>query len=364
MLGQIMITNSSDLCCNTFDALFTKPCRWRNEWSICEIGGDQMDWIRAKNSWGDEKGYLIFGTEEKARDYFIIAGSHKKLHSEESAMLVSDPAQCQEGDGLLTFRYWTSPKVKIRACIRRPNQGRAYNWCSKDYIGGDPGPANITIPGSILHTFEIVIEARNFNFDAFGLQGGLCIVDEITYSAIAVHHCKLVPHIEPPIPMPKETCRTIVCSFDNGKCLDSLRGSGWKLAMGAVGNRHTGIRKSLKSNYAYARGPGTKTISFDEFDITREAQLEFCYYRYSFNYYLLLSIYLTRKSEKNRKKIFTSQPIDAYPHHWICEGIRIDAGIYAEIDFVAEKLKNENNFVGIDQIGLTDPKTGISMCKK
>lgn len=66
MLGQIMITNSSDLCCNTFDALFTKPCRWRNEWSICEIGGDQMDWIRAKNSWGDEKGYLIFGTEEKA----------------------------------------------------------------------------------------------------------------------------------------------------------------------------------------------------------------------------------------------------------------------------------------------------------
>lgn len=46
----------------------------------------------------------------------------------------------------------------------------------------------------------------------------------------------------------------------------------------------------LESNYAYARGPGTKTISFDEFDITREAQLEFCYYRYSFNYYLLVII--------------------------------------------------------------------------
>lgn len=35
-----------------------------------------------------------------------------------------------------------------------------------------------------------------------------------------------------------------------------------------------------------------------------------------------------------------------------------------QVEFAAEKLSNEYSYIGIDQIGLTDPLRGISMCTK
>lgn len=67
------------------------------------------------------------------------------------------------GDGLVTFLYWTSPSVKIRTCVRKPGAGKIYEWCSKDYTTGDPGPASIVIPGSILYSFEVSVDEPEFN---------------------------------------------------------------------------------------------------------------------------------------------------------------------------------------------------------
>jgi hypothetical protein len=48
---------------------------------------------------------LILAILEK---YYIMVGTQEKLDPEASAMLVSDPVQCQEGDAELSFHYWTS----------------------------------------------------------------------------------------------------------------------------------------------------------------------------------------------------------------------------------------------------------------
>ncbi|VDM49925.1 unnamed protein product [Toxocara canis] len=360
-MGQFKITYPCDLCCDSFDALFTPICRWRNEWTICGPG-DDMDWVRAKYPWGVLEGRTIFGTNKTASGYYIITGTTRKLHPEFSAMLVGDPVQCQQGDGVLTFRYWTSPSVKVRACVRKPGAGKIYEWCSNDYTTGDPGPANITIPGSILYTFELVIEARNFDFDAFGLQGGVCIIDDITYNAPAVYNCKNLPHLEPFVELPKETCETIQCTFDEGACLQRMSDSGWKIASGSVGNYHTGIRKALAGQYAYARGPGTKSFSLGKFKINREAELEFCFYRAIRK--ARLGVYLSWIESENRTKIYESDEIDSNPHEWICDGVRLNNGEYESIEFVAEKLLNEYSYIAVDQIGLADPLQGVSMCMK
>ncbi|VDM54542.1 unnamed protein product [Angiostrongylus costaricensis] len=76
-----------------------------------------------------------------------MAGSEQKLPPMYSALLVSDPIQCQEGDGVLKLKFWTSPNVKVK----------------------------------------IVIEAYNFTLDAFGKQGGAVIIDDIIYNSTAIY---------------------------------------------------------------------------------------------------------------------------------------------------------------------------------
>lgn len=95
-------------------------------------------------------------------------GSQEKLSPEASAMLVSDPVQCQESDSHLSFRYWTSkfffletppyllgPRTSIRVCIRNTSTIKDFDWCSIDISKGDPGPAEVLIPGSIMYDFEV-----------------------------------------------------------------------------------------------------------------------------------------------------------------------------------------------------------------
>ncbi|KAH7696532.1 Protein MAM-6, partial [Aphelenchoides avenae] len=68
LLGQFKISFRCDLNCDSFDAWGTSTCRWRNEWTTCGNGmqGDELDWVRARNRWGEEEGATIFGTEERA----------------------------------------------------------------------------------------------------------------------------------------------------------------------------------------------------------------------------------------------------------------------------------------------------------
>ncbi|KAK0404937.1 hypothetical protein QR680_017713 [Steinernema hermaphroditum] len=359
ILGQVKISYACDLNCDNFDALFTAPCRWRNEWTTCSGHGDQLDWVRAKNGWGTDEGLTIFGTEERASRFYIMTGSRKKLPPDASALFVSDPVQCQEGDGILQFRYWTSPGTRIRVCFRKPGFGKAYDWCAADISVGDPGPARVVIPGSIMYTFELVIEAKNFNYDAFGFQGGAVIIDDIFYNTSAVYNCRYIPHVEPLPQMSPKTCQTVECSFDQGGCLDRLSGTGWRIGTEAVGNMHTGIRSAHDGSFGYARGPGTRTLRLGKFHIVRQAILEFCYYASSRNSHL--SIYSTINGY-NRSRIFTSDEIVNQTPQWTCKQVILQEGKYDSMEFLAEGLSNQYSYVGLDSITLIDPITWKGMC--
>uniref|UniRef100_A0A0M3KHG0 MAM domain-containing protein n=1 Tax=Anisakis simplex TaxID=6269 RepID=A0A0M3KHG0_ANISI len=244
------------------------------------------------------------------------------LHPDDSAMLVSDPVLCQEGDGLVRFLYWTSPGVGVRVCFRRPGAGKRFDWCSAELTTGDPGPARITIPGSILHKFELVIEARNFIFQAFGMAGGLCVLDDISYTAKAVRNCRLEPHLDALIDLSRQTCMAVQCSFDEHgthpveECL--RRNIHETPSANAVGNYHTGIRKPLASRYAYVHGPGAKVFWLSQFSLPRDAVLEFCYYRAFRN--VRLAIYNEQAPSENRTQLYESDEIDSNPHEWVCDG--------------------------------------------
>ena len=82
--------------------------------------------------------------------------------------------------------------------------GKRFDWCSEPVKRNDSKLAEVTIPGSITQTFEVasfgrypyfewqvVIEAYNFTLDAFGKQGGVAAIDDITYNATAIYQCEM-----------------------------------------------------------------------------------------------------------------------------------------------------------------------------
>ncbi|PIO65744.1 hypothetical protein TELCIR_12567, partial [Teladorsagia circumcincta] len=200
-LGQFMVSTCCDLECYDFDSFLTKACRWRNEKNTCSWDGDELDFIRMKGSWGESEGDTIFGKSDRADGYFLIAGVQQKLPPMYSAMLVSDPIQCQEGDGILKLKFWASP--------------------------------------------NIVVEAYNFTLDAFGKQGGAAIIDDISYNTSAVYQCRMIPHYEPPVKLSPKTCSALRCDFESGSCLQTLDSSDWKTSEDPVGSRSSGIRSQL-----------------------------------------------------------------------------------------------------------------------
>uniref|UniRef100_A0A914W8G4 MAM domain-containing protein n=1 Tax=Plectus sambesii TaxID=2011161 RepID=A0A914W8G4_9BILA len=354
LFGQLPIDKAADLNCQSFSAAFTPYCRWRNE--LQGPNGDELEWVRGLNAWGQEEGETIFGTDERASEcdeeqgegvwksnnpftagYWALTGTQKNLPPEDSAMLVSDPIRCQEADGEVRFRYWSSPGVKIRVCTRSPNRGKNYNFCSLDITDGDPGPVIVNIPGSILGQFELVLEARHFNYDAFGVQGGAIIIDDISYFAPAVINCR------------------------NRNCLEKIGGSGWVTQTGPIGNRHTGIHRPLAGPYAVTTGPtnrtsGGKALSLGPASVSEDRDLNFCYYRATQQAVISISAIV----EGNRKlELFKSRTIDLQPHQWICDKIPLLKGEYDSIDFTAENLRNQYSFFALDQIGLTANGTRV-----
>ncbi|KIH68224.1 hypothetical protein ANCDUO_01445 [Ancylostoma duodenale] len=113
-----------------------------------------------------------------------------------SAALVSDPIQCQEGDGVVKMKFWASPGVKIRVCTRAPSMGKRYIWCSEPIKRNNTKLAKVVVPGTIWYTFEIVVEAYNFTLDAFGKQGGAAIIDDISYNSSAIYQCRMSKRVK------------------------------------------------------------------------------------------------------------------------------------------------------------------------
>uniref|UniRef100_A0A914EP96 MAM domain-containing protein n=1 Tax=Acrobeloides nanus TaxID=290746 RepID=A0A914EP96_9BILA len=360
IFGQIQISHPSDLNCDNFDAWSTPVCRWRNEWTRKE-DGDELDWLRAKNGWGENESIAIFGTNKRATGYYIFTGSRQKLSPNSSALLVSDPIQCQEGDGRLNFRYWTSPGTKIRVCVRRPGSVKTCDcdWCSTEIIRGDPGPAEILIPGSILYEFEIVIEASHFDYDSFGFTGGMVILDDISYNAAAVYNCKDIPHVDPLPTISLATCQTVSCSFDLDECLNQIRSTGWRVEEGPVGNLHTGIRMGYKGNFIYAKGTETKILPLGPFSLSRQGILEFCYYIACRNTFL--SLYATLKNY-DRILLYKTEEISIKPHEWLCRQVILEEGEYEKLEITTENSTNPYAYIGLDNIRLLDPITFQDLC--
>ncbi|KJH48780.1 hypothetical protein DICVIV_05105 [Dictyocaulus viviparus] len=246
--GQFIISRIWELECYDFDSFFTTPCRWRNERNTCDSNGDEMDFIRMKGSWGDIEASNIFGKSDKADGYFLITGSEQKLPPMYSAILASDPIQCQEGDAVLKLKFWTSPNVKLKVCIRTPHTGKRYQWCSEPLTRNNTKFTKVLIPGTIWYTFEIVIVAYNFTLDAFGKQGGAAIIDDISYNSTAIYECRMISHFDKLSRLSKKSCLALKCGFDEGLCLKELEESGWKTSDKPIGPRSSGIRRRLSES--------------------------------------------------------------------------------------------------------------------
>ncbi|KAI6195273.1 MAM domain-containing protein [Aphelenchoides besseyi] len=364
LFGQFKIRQACELNCRSFDAFGTEPCRWRNEWTFecCPDSGDRLDWVRAKYSWGVEEGITIFGTEERAKRYYILVGSQEKLDPEASAMLVSDPIQCQEGDAFLKFRYWTSPRTSIRVCIRNTTTIRNFDWCSAEITKGDPGPATVLIPGSIMYDFEIVIEARNFSYDAFGFQGGVVILDDISYNATAVYNCRNIPHYEPLIPIPDNTCGQLNCEFESEEqCYERLADSGWRHAIEPTGNEHTGVRLLRRGAYAYVKGEAAQILNLgQDFVIPRQLILGFCFY---------MTVEGTKLAVESEIEGYQLSRLAEFsfvlkqPHQWQCVQVILQPGRYKRLQFVAAKIPNDLSYLALDEVHLLELDGDQCACK-
>ncbi|CAD5213104.1 unnamed protein product [Bursaphelenchus okinawaensis] len=359
--GQFKVRYPCELNCESFDALGTPECRWRNELSdCCESGGEELDWVRVKNGWGLEEGITIFGTEQRAARYSILVGAQEKRAPNDAALLVSDPLQCQEGDGILKFRYWTSPHTVIKVCTRPPGLGREYTWCGKDITKGDPGPAEVVIPGSIMQDFELVIEASHFDYDAFGFQGGVVILDDIEYNATAIYNCRNIPHIEPLVPLPIKTCDLLECEFNElDRCYLKLRRTGWRHSQSAIGNRQTGIRNLHDGAFVYVKGRGKKPLNFGEFSIPRQLLMEFCTYIASQDAHIAVEAHIKGYERQTLSEI-TEDP-NLY-HKWDCRRVVLQPGNYTELSFVVQHLPYDLAYVGLDGIHLYEMDGGTRPC--
>ncbi|CAI4222188.1 unnamed protein product [Auanema sp. JU1783] len=297
--------------------------RWRNENNGCS--GDELDFMRMRGRWDKDEGGFLFSKQDTPDGFFLIVGTEKKMLSEHySAMLVSDPIQCQQGDGIVTLRHWTTPSVHIRICIRQPSRGKQYDWCSEKVTRNGTKPAQVTIPGSILYTFEIVIEAYNFVFDTFGKEGGMAVLDDISYNSSAIYKCAMIPHVDTPPTIDENTCRNIRCNFEDENCVQKLKGTGWKTSSKAEGSFSAGIRDKLEGHYAYVRGPGTFSFQLGQISLNTHVGLEFCYYVTS--YKAALKIYL-KPADKEKDLIFDSTE-NAIGHQWQCEKYIMMKGNY------------------------------------
>ncbi|KJH40707.1 hypothetical protein DICVIV_13333 [Dictyocaulus viviparus] len=165
------IFDASELSCFQFDS----TCRWRN---VEGLFIDELDWFQGSGTLDERRLQIAAGThiipEKELADglYAIVATDTVQLPTAK-AILAADQISCQIGPGQLRFKYWSSPEVRLRVCVKKISKAFSeYDFCSTDIEFGDPGPA------------YIFIVAEHFVFHAPDLQGGFAIIDDIEYKAV------------------------------------------------------------------------------------------------------------------------------------------------------------------------------------
>uniref|UniRef100_A0A7I4XS74 MAM domain-containing protein n=1 Tax=Haemonchus contortus TaxID=6289 RepID=A0A7I4XS74_HAECO len=206
------ISHSSELDCFDFD----KHCRWRN---IEGFLVDEMDWYQGTGQLDKNRIQRATGANTIPDGSYAIVATDTSTTATAKAVLAADPIPCQIGAGELSFKFWTSPQVRIRVCVRRnPKLLLDFDYCSNTVEIGDPGPVSVRIPQLSTSPFQLFIIADHFTFNSSDLQGGFAIIDDIQYTAEICSNIEL-DQDQPSIhPFPSPPAST---------SLESAAGTGW-----------------------------------------------------------------------------------------------------------------------------------------
>ncbi|XP_003376701.1 conserved hypothetical protein [Trichinella spiralis] len=245
-VGRGQVKSAMDLYCVNFDSL----CRWHN------APDDQLEFYRAVGTPNLNRLQMLTSTSVPPQPPFIYAMTTQALSPTVSARLVSDSIPCQEGQGQLRFRYWTTPMIRIRACVRTVGYV-AFIYCSPNVVVGNAGSTIVYIPGPYTQPFEV------------GLRG--------------VYGDETVPLVL------KSPCLALNCKFDHNLCqykaLPDL--SFWKIGKGLVQSGNSVIPGDASlfpfnsnSSYAYTEGHILSArLESKPFLLQDDSFLKFSYYK-------------------------------------------------------------------------------------
>ncbi|KRY31878.1 hypothetical protein T01_13587 [Trichinella spiralis] len=376
-VGRGQVKSAMDLYCVNFDSL----CRWHN------APDDQLEFYRAVGTPNLNRLQMLTSTSVPPQPPFIYAMTTQALSPTVSARLVSDSIPCQEGQGQLRFRYWTTPMIRIRACVRTVGYV-AFIYCSPNVVVGNAGSTIVYIPGPYTQPFELVIIADNFVYKDNNLQGGLVIIDNIEYSAAfcAPNNQQYQSSIGPSlrvglrgvygdetVPLVlKSPCLALNCKFDHNLCqykaLPDL--SFWKIGKGLVQSGNSVIPGDASlfpfnsnSSYAYTEGHILSArLESKPFLLQDDSFLKFSYYKP--NPMSILHLYAMKVGEIRETLLFSAPMVENMQAHftWIDHAIFLKAGAYNKVTFEVRNLPSKE-LVGLDEIQLLDANGWPSICR-
>ncbi|KRX81583.1 hypothetical protein T02_3239 [Trichinella nativa] len=376
-VGRGQVKSAMDLYCVNFDSL----CRWHN------APDDQLEFYRAVGTPNLNRLQMLTSTSVPPQPPFIYAMTTQALSPTVSARLVSDSIPCQEGQGQLRFRYWTTPMIRIRACVRTVGYV-AFIYCSPNVVVGNAGSTIVYIPGPYTQPFELVIIADNFVYKDNNLQGGLVIIDNIEYSATfcAPNNQQYQSNIGPSLRVGlrgvygdetvplilKSPCLALNCKFDHNLCqykaLPDL--SFWKIGKGLVQSGNSVIPGDASlfpfnsnSSYAYTEGHILSArLESKPFLLQDDSFLKFSYYKP--NPMSILHLYAMKVGEIRETLLFSAPMVENMQAHfrWIDHAIFLKAGAYNKVTFEVRNLPSKE-LVGLDEIQLLDANGWPSICR-
>ncbi|CEF59973.1 MAM domain and Concanavalin A-like lectin/glucanases superfamily domain-containing protein [Strongyloides ratti] len=184
--SENFITHDSDLSCSIME-----ECKWSNDQD------DALDWIIIDNENGYVKNLLPKKFLQNSNEYFLVSTSERPSY--DSAHLISDPINCQNTYGYLSFKCFISQPKDIgnppilEICTKVIKQKDLTN-CQRVH----------TNPNYYVHKkipemdlpFSIVIRASNFNNP---VEGGLVVIHDIKYEIGkegVINSCELINSLD------------------------------------------------------------------------------------------------------------------------------------------------------------------------
>uniref|UniRef100_A0A0K0E499 MAM domain-containing protein n=1 Tax=Strongyloides stercoralis TaxID=6248 RepID=A0A0K0E499_STRER len=184
--SENFITNDSDLSCPNMT-----NCKWSND------PNDSLDWIVIDNENAYVKNVLPSKFLKNSDEYLLVSTYERPPY--ESAHLISDPINCQNTYGYLSFKCFISqPKdigspPTLEVCTKIIKQKNLTNcqrvWTNLNYY------VHTKIP-EMDFPFSIVIRASNFNNP---VEGGLIVIHDIKYELGKegiINSCELINTID------------------------------------------------------------------------------------------------------------------------------------------------------------------------